>query len=123
MIVTSAVFVEGDDEEGFGPKLARANVIVDIGDELFPKGHHGRRMHVALWAAEVRVISWLDEAVRRQLAGLAIKLKLAIEMKVVAQRPQFQKRLGLCDVVEVDLPAFIADLFETVIDRNDIRQI
>src|SRR6516225_8479753 len=114
MIVASAVFVMGNDQQRLDPELAGAETIVHVSDELFAKRNDGRRVLIVFGMSHVGVILRLNKGIGRQLTALAVSLKLPIEVKMIGQKKQLQQRMSLRGVVEIDLPVSDARLLEAV---------
>ena len=86
MIVASAVFVIGNDQQRLDPELAGAETIVHVSDELFAKRNDRRRVLIVFGMGHVGVILRLNKGIGRQLTALAVSLKLPIEVKMIGQK-------------------------------------
>jgi hypothetical protein len=84
MIVAAAMFVIADNQQGFAPNLAGPQTVVDVGDQLFAESDHRWRVLIVFWMAEIGKVLRLDERIGRQPSSLAVSLKLAIGLEVVA---------------------------------------
>jgi hypothetical protein len=59
------MLVMGDNEQSLAPSLAGAQAVVDIGNQLFSKRDHRRRMLVIFRMAEVGKVLGFDERIGR----------------------------------------------------------
>ena len=103
VVVTAAMLVIENHQQGLRPGRPGAQAVVDIGDQLLPQRDHMRRMLV-IGRMQNGEIARLDEGITWQAAAAGILAKFLVITKVIRQQPQFRQRVRERNVVVIDLP-------------------